>query len=258
MAQDMILDTAPAGKTAWLDTAGPLERLLRRTREEHERRSQVAISVYKRRIESLLRERDLLKRDVSEMRLESVRHVEEVRREAFEEGRIQGAADKQAELVDRFRMLARLEQTFRDQAVSYHRDSDSALVELAGQMLRRVFDQAPPRSTKALLQACRRLIDHWAGESVYRFRIHPEDRKGLLEKAALGEILQEEGARLEFLPAPEMPRGSCSLELSSGLVEGAPSEMLCEIERQLLACLAADEHWQGDFSSPEEPDGASA
>lgn len=225
------------GAPRWLDTDGSSEHEELLAREELRRREDNALRVYRRRIASLQLERELLKEQLAGQNEEFARTLDETAREARTAGIEEGRAQMRRELLEQFGLLGTLETELRARGAHQQREADREILRfarwLAGQVIRRV----PDLDGQDLLQRIRTLLDWWVGEASYRFRLHPEDRRLLLEDGGLGRLAQETGSRIEWLASPEVPRGGCRLELVRGLVEAVPEAMLDELlavlEREL-------------------------
>lgn len=223
------------GADSWLDTATVAER---GGEAEQPKRSLQALRVFRLRIERLMAEREELRARVAALEADIVRGDREARDEGFEAGRLEGRVEAERELAAGFELLGTMEREFRRAAGRYHREADCELVGLARWMAERVVQREIVLDERRLERVAGALIDHWTGEGVYRFRLHPADRRTLLASPAAERLRERAGGRIEWVDAPEVPPGGCRLELASGLVDAAPDEMLRHLEQALLKELA--------------------
>ncbi len=225
------------GHTAWVDTDSDREAALDAGGASESERREQAARVYRRRIHGLLEDRERLLGELEEARAQL--HSRE--QEALEAGRRRGLDEGRAvarrELEESFSLIGMLQAEFRRAAEAYHRDSDRQLVRLARWMAERVLSRELPLDAERLQRTLRELLDYWVAEQVYRFRLHPDDRVALTGMPELHGFEERSGGRLEWVDSPEIPRGSCRLELSSGVVDALPEEMLRYLEERLLSCL---------------------
>ncbi|MCB9474731.1 MAG: hypothetical protein H6678_13095 [Candidatus Delongbacteria bacterium] len=230
-----------AGSPVWLDTANRQEQADFSQRDERRRREDIALLVYRRRIASLQAERDALRSQIVDLYGEFSNDLKSAQDSSFEQGRESGRAEARQELLAQFTLLQTLEAEMRERGRHQQRDADRELLRFARWMAGRVLGREPGLPGEALKGQIRRLLDYWVGESTYRFRLHPEDRQLLLKDEGLAALQRDLGGRIEWLASPEVPRGSCRLELARGLVEAVPGEMLEELEQVLLEALDAEE-----------------
>lgn len=241
-----------SGAPVWVDTADSRELDELIAREETRRREDNALRVFRRRIASLQLERDLLKQQILEMNEDFARDLEDCAREARSEGIDEGRAAMRRELLAQFTLLGTLEQELRAKGRQQQQQADREILRFARWLAGQVVDHIPDLEGEHLRSRIRRLLDHWVGESSYRFRLHPEDRRTLMEDGGLAQLARESQARIEWLASPEVPRGGCRLELARGLVEAVPAAMLDEVLAALEQALAAEQPHDGEFPQ-EEP-----
>jgi flagellar biosynthesis/type III secretory pathway protein FliH len=223
------------GEPAWLDTVTRHER---GCESDLPRRELQALRVFRLRIERLLAERTLLEQRLAASEAARRSGDQSAREEGFAAGRLQGRREMEQELAGGFSLLGMLEREFRAAAVRYHREADGELVRLARWMSERVLHRQLAGDDSRLERLVRALLAHWVGEGVYRFRLHPEDRRRLLATPAAQRLQEDAAGRIEWVEAAEVPPGGCRLELAAGIVDTAPAELLAHLEGALLKDLA--------------------
>ena len=230
-------DRIRAGGSSYVDTASREELRVTKRLPAPSEREQMAMRVYRRRIESLQEENRRLMASLAQSAAAEDGRVEAASAQALEEGRQQGREETLAQLREQFSLIALMQTEFRRAAGEYHRDADSELVRLVRWMCERVLARTLPLEEDLLARQVRALVEHWAGEDVYRFRLHPQDRQLLSQDPGLEDLRNSLQGRIEWVSSPEIPRGSCRLELAHGVVDSLPEEMLNHLEEVLLAAI---------------------
>ncbi len=230
-------DRIRAGGASYVDTASPEEVRVTQRMPEASERERTAMRVYQRRIERLQEDNRRLMASLAEMAAEEDRRLEAASNQALEEGREQGREEMLAQMREQFSLIALMQTEFRRAAGEYHRDADRELVRLVRWMAERVLARELPLDEQLLGRQVRELVEHWAGEDVYRFRLHPEDRRRLSADPGMEQLRQRLQGRVEWVASPEIPLGSCRLELAHGVVDTLPAEMLAHLEEQALAAI---------------------
>jgi flagellar assembly protein FliH len=210
-----------------------------RPTELHSQQPEVVSSgVFQRRIEALQDEVRGLQERLQQSEASVVQAAQTARDEGFQAGEIEGSQKQRLELKESFELIDRMEREFRRTAAVYHENSDKALLKMARWMAEKILThEIPLEGIDGLLLRIRAMMEHWVGETVYRFHLNPTERKQLLESSRAVEIETFCEGRIEWIKSPEIPPGGCRLDLTQGMLEGTPSEMLEHIEQSLIGAL---------------------
>jgi flagellar biosynthesis/type III secretory pathway protein FliH len=198
--------------------------------------------LFQDRIHTLQNEKKALQDQAQKLETERFAALETAREEGRLVGVEEGRRQVEQELREAFLLLNRMEREFRRSASNYHADADKSLLELSTWMAEKVLaEELPMRGLDGLLKRIQALVDHWVGQSVYRFHLNPDERRLLLGTQALETLEERFKGRMEWVESPEIPPGGCRLELTTGLVDAVPSVMLDHLHQSLVEAIEARE-----------------
>ncbi len=167
-------------------------------------------------------------RSAAQVEAERIREVArteavEIRRQAAQEGRLEGR-----------RSLAAAEMSLRAEAARIRAEAAERLVRLAATLARQVLDrelQTGPAAIRALVRKALSQVS-WCRQAV--LHLHPEDAAVLTrDQPGLAQLVSE-GADLTLQADPTLERGDCVLQTDAGRVDGSVRTQLAALERALL------------------------
>jgi flagellar assembly protein FliH len=195
-------------------------------------------AVYRRKIQTVQDKRLQIEEELAELRLQQSLAEANARKEGYAKGLEQGRKDTRNELAGEFEHLSLMAEEFRTAAGLYHGKADTELIKLAVWIAERILLREVKEGLPLLLRTINELLDNWQQEELYRFRLNPEDRRLLFKHPELEQLKEKVSGKIEFIESPEIPHLSCRLELTSGIVDATPKEMLKYIEAQLISNIS--------------------
>lgn len=228
--------------TTWVDTGTREE--TRGDSGEHAR-SRTALTLFRRRIDTLRDENLALREEMERLREALGGRLEVSRGEGYLLGVAEGRRQVEEELLEAFHQLEGQERAFRKAAVEYHAEADRELVALARWLAERVLARELPLDEERLARQLTELLQSCLDQQVVRLHLHPGDRRRLLGDEMLeriprlGALLTTLQGRLEWAEAADVPPGACRVELHDGLLDASPQGMLDHLEQSLVRGLGA-------------------
>lgn len=198
-----------------------------------QKREAISFQVFQRRIRTL--KEQIMRRDTAlhELKESVADRMSQSRDEGFAAGVEQGRKDREAELEQAFELLAEMEQAFRRETKDFHVSAEDELIELAGWMTSTVLAREFKLDRQRLPGLLGRLLHYYNDQPALRFHLHPGDRAALHDTPPFEELCAKYHGRLDWVASPEVPPGSCRLELPTGIVDTAPQEMVQHLVHEL-------------------------
>lgn len=162
--------------------------------------------------------------------------VDELVRESFERGRVEGEKALSEQLL---RQRAEVTALFngalsalRQAVPQVVRDTEQALIELAFEIARKLVGELP--ITAAMVEATvRDALAQVEGTAELHVRLHPADLE-LLQKIASPLLAEDAQGRIRFSASPDVTRGGCVVQTRFGVIDARRETKLEELKRGLL------------------------
>jgi len=159
------------------------------------------------------------------------RRIEEAYRSGFEDGRRMGweaAWKKLEEAAEIFKKEAEALKAAKDELL---KGAEEGVLALVGEVARRVVRVAVERFPEEVVDLVRECLKKISNGGSVVVRVNPDDVA--VVEAHREELLVDglEGIKIE--PDKRMPRGGCTVEAQSEIVNGRLDSMLEEIERAM-------------------------
>jgi len=159
------------------------------------------------------------------------RRVEEAYRCGFEDGRRMGREEAWKKLEDAAEAFKKGAEALKDARDELLRGAVEGVLALAGEVARRVVRVAVERFPEEVVDLVRECLRKISDRVKVVVRVNPEDVATL--EAHREELLALVEGPVEIEPDGGVPRGGCTIETRSGIVNGRLDSMLDEMERAM-------------------------
>jgi len=193
-------------------------------------RWEVGPDVQKDLVEEPPPEGETIRRELEE---QFQRQVEEAYRSGFEDGRRMGWKAAWGNLKETAEILRKEAEALREARDELLREAEEGVLALAGEVARRVVRVAVDRFPEEVVDLVRECLGKISEEVKAVVRVNPDDIAAV--KGHREELLSiTDGLEgIEVEPDRSVPRGGCTVETPSGVINGRLESMLEEIEKAI-------------------------
>ncbi len=164
---------------------------------------------------------------------EDIDPVEEKLKQSYQQGFEDGYKKAILRLEEQIHQLSSVIKELLHQKTEIIKQTELELVELAFKIAQKIIEINLERDKELVLQILKKAISEVKDKSQITVYISPEDEPIILENK--NKILESIEGQVKFISDPNIPKGGCIIQTSSGRIDALITTQLDEIKRRIGA-----------------------